>query len=245
MADSNSSTYSLSRMYDRITSEMPYFDYDGFVDQLLVLLTDRKVVLELCSGTGNLASKMVARGLRVIGLDADQAMLAYCQQKYGDLDGLELVHGDATGFNPFDDVEAVVIHSGHIIFNRRVDGGIFLNTASEESALKTFRAVAAQLQVGGLLIMNVEVWDNQHFNYPDGAFYDRFIHEDTEEYGTRIHTFFDPHAKVKNPADRLTREVKVREPKMPLTQVNILLAELGLLPYEQTGLDVLVWIKGE
>lgn len=70
------------------------YEYGESVAELLDVERDSKV-LDLGCGTGHLSRQLVDRGARVVGVDNAAEMIAQARDRYGDVDGLRFVRGDA------------------------------------------------------------------------------------------------------------------------------------------------------
>ena len=74
----------LAGVYDEIVVGPCHGHWASFLDELWK--TDRdgvRGVLDLCCGTGLLAQELIARGYRVVGVDASEAMLALARERLG------------------------------------------------------------------------------------------------------------------------------------------------------------------
>jgi SAM-dependent methyltransferase len=74
----------LAGVYDEIVIDPCHARWASFLDELWS--ADRegvRSVLDLCCGTGLLASELIARGYRVVGVDASNAMLARARERLG------------------------------------------------------------------------------------------------------------------------------------------------------------------
>ena len=74
----------LAGLYDEIVVDPCHGQWASFLDELWS--GDPEVVrsvLDLCCGTGLLAGELVARGYRVVGVDASEAMLALARERLG------------------------------------------------------------------------------------------------------------------------------------------------------------------
>jgi SAM-dependent methyltransferase len=74
----------LAGVYDEIVVDPCHGTWASFLDELWK--TDRDgvhAVLDLCCGTGLLAEELIARGYRVVGVDASEAMLALARERLG------------------------------------------------------------------------------------------------------------------------------------------------------------------
>jgi ubiquinone/menaquinone biosynthesis C-methylase UbiE len=110
---------------------------DGFLREIRAAGADR--VLEVGIGTGRMARPLMARGVRMVGVDISAKMLAQlCEQLTGDHRPPDLLLGDATVL-PFRDNAfraAMVVHVLHLV-------------ASIEETLAEIRRV---LRPGGVLL---------------------------------------------------------------------------------------------
>lgn len=68
-------------IYDRLMDDMPYDDWLSWVEGLWERFGKPKQVVDLGCGTGTLALKLSARGVRVYGVDLSAEMLAIARQK--------------------------------------------------------------------------------------------------------------------------------------------------------------------
>lgn len=74
----------LAGLYDEIVIDPCHDRWASFLDELWS--DDRegvRSVLDLCCGTGLLADELIARGYRVVGVDASDAMLAIARERLG------------------------------------------------------------------------------------------------------------------------------------------------------------------
>jgi hypothetical protein len=146
-------------------------------------------------------------------------------------------------------VDAIIIHSGHLIFSRHaqqialdVDGTVNVETA-EACIRSTLGSVAQSLVAAGRFLVNIEVWDDRTYEYPDGSIYTRRVvghwpepsspDEDdasrAERLGppvaeTRVHTFDDA------PSGLTFREPIERRPKISIDKFSALADEAGFAP---------------
>ncbi|WP_142858525.1 class I SAM-dependent methyltransferase [Salinigranum halophilum] len=70
------------------------YEYGERVTELLDLDEGTRV-LDLGCGTGHLSRELVDRGARVVGVDRSAEMVARARDRYGDVEGLRFVQGDA------------------------------------------------------------------------------------------------------------------------------------------------------
>jgi len=79
----------LADRYDRIvkSDSTLYERYDDVLDTVVVIanVSQGKRVLDIGTGTGNLALRCLARGAEVVGLDPSEKMLAKAKEKAGEV----------------------------------------------------------------------------------------------------------------------------------------------------------------
>ena len=74
----------LAGVYDEIVIDPCHDRWASFLDELWSADPGRvRSVLDLCCGTGLLAAELMARGYRVVGVDASDAMLARARERLG------------------------------------------------------------------------------------------------------------------------------------------------------------------
>jgi predicted TPR repeat methyltransferase len=74
----------LAAVYDEIVIDRRHHSLASFLHELWSGDPDGvRSVLDLCCGTGLLANELIARGYRVIGVDASEAMLALARERLG------------------------------------------------------------------------------------------------------------------------------------------------------------------
>jgi predicted TPR repeat methyltransferase len=74
----------LAGVYDEIVVDPCHDRLASFLDELWSADAGRvRSVLDLCCGTGLLAGELMARGYRIIGVDASEAMLAVARKRLG------------------------------------------------------------------------------------------------------------------------------------------------------------------
>lgn len=74
----------LAGIYDEIVVDPCHDRWASFLDELWSADPDGvRSVLDLCCGTGLLAAELIARGYRVVGVDASAAMLARARERLG------------------------------------------------------------------------------------------------------------------------------------------------------------------
>ena len=74
----------LAGVYDTVVADPCHADLAAFLNELFSA-DDEKVadILDVCCGTGLLAAELAARGYRVTGVDASEAMLAQARRLLG------------------------------------------------------------------------------------------------------------------------------------------------------------------
>ena len=74
----------LAGVYDEIVVDPCHGHWASFLDELWSADPEGvRSVLDLCCGTGLLAGELIARGYRVVGVDASDAMLALARERLG------------------------------------------------------------------------------------------------------------------------------------------------------------------
>jgi SAM-dependent methyltransferase len=122
-------------------------DVDATTLRLVQLAGAGGRVLELGVGTGRLAIPMAEAGLRVVGIDSSEAMLARLAER--DRTGsVDVVHGDITNALPAGPFDAVLV-AYNTIFNLIGDG----------DQPRLFRHVADRLAPGGSFVVEAFVPD--------------------------------------------------------------------------------------
>jgi SAM-dependent methyltransferase len=74
----------LASLYDEVVIDPCHGNWAGFLDEIWRADSQGvRSVLDLCCGTGLLAAELIARGYRVVGVDASEAMLACARERLG------------------------------------------------------------------------------------------------------------------------------------------------------------------
>lgn len=220
--------YPLAALYDRLIQASGYFDYPASARELVGLLGSSVSVVELCVGTGSLAIELERLGLIVVGIDQDASMLEQARRKCPPTSMIQFVEGSADCFSLGKQVDAVLVHSGHIIVTR--DGGeLMINFDSEEVLDRTLAAVAAHLSDGAFFAMNIEGWRDLTLTTADGSIYKRRILEESSAYQSRLHVYYD------GPSGRLLELTKIRQPRSSLHAMNRHFESAGLKRRAQTA----------
>lgn len=133
-------------------------DVDATVQRMVELAPAGGRLLELGVGTGRLAVPIAAAGLRVVGIDSSEAMLAKLAER--DADGqVESILGDMVHGLPEGPFDAVLV-AYNTIFNVLADGG----------QQRLFRAVADRLAPDGAFVVEAFVPDaSARHGAPDAA----------------------------------------------------------------------------
>ncbi len=132
----------LAGVYDEIVIDPCHDRWASFLDQLWSEdSTGVRSVLDLCCGTGVLAGELAARGYRVVGVDASDAMLARARERLGpDVALHRLTLPDLSIDGVFD--AAVCTFDG-------------LNYLSPDELRQTLAAVAIRLRPAGWLVFDL------------------------------------------------------------------------------------------
>lgn len=102
-------------------------------------------VLELAIGTGRIALPLVARGVRVDGIDISPAMVARLREKPGG-DQIEVTMGDFADVAVEGDYRLV-----YVVFNT------LFNLLTQDDQVRCFQNVAAHLTDGGVFVIEASV----------------------------------------------------------------------------------------
>lgn len=115
--------------------------------ELLEALAAGGPVLELGIGTGRVALRLAARGVKVHGIDTSPAIVEQMRKKPGS-DGIAVTIGDMADV-PVDGSFSLVF----VVFNT------FFMLTTQEAQVRCFRNVAARLQPGGRFLVHAFVPD--------------------------------------------------------------------------------------
>ena len=131
----------LAGVYDEVVVDPCHADWAGFLDGLFEGDEDGvSDVLDVCCGTGLLAAELAARGYRVTGVDASQAMLARARSLLGpDATLIRATLPDLPLERTFDAVTCTL------------DGFTYL---APDNLPPTFEALARVLRPGGWLVFD-------------------------------------------------------------------------------------------
>ena len=120
-------------------------DVDATVRRMVDVAGGEGRVLELGVGTGRLAVPMAAAGLRVVGIDSSEAMLAKLRER-DTASTVEAVLGDIAGDLPAGPFDAVLVAYNTIF-----------NLLGEQDQPRLFRRVAERLAPGGVFVVEAFV----------------------------------------------------------------------------------------
>jgi predicted TPR repeat methyltransferase len=132
----------LAAVYDEIVVDPCHDQWASFLDELWSADPEGVgAVLDLCCGTGLLAGELVARGYRVVGVDASDAMLALARERLGP----EVVLSRMT-------LPDLVVDR---VFDAAVCTFDGLNYLTPDDLRLTLQAVAGCLRPGGWLVFDL------------------------------------------------------------------------------------------
>lgn len=142
----------MSKCYDAIVTA-GYYDYDAAADAIVHILGHKKKVLELGTGTGLLAEKLIEKGLEVSGFDFSKSMLEIAVRRLGAQ--VKLYEQDVTDLNLPDSYAAAVSHGGVWV---GIEGRDCIDShiTNFERNLEGLRRVAQYLLPKGLLVIGIQ-----------------------------------------------------------------------------------------
>ncbi|MGB9590593.1 MAG: class I SAM-dependent DNA methyltransferase [candidate division WOR-3 bacterium] len=140
--------------YDRLMSQVDYGVWCDYITEMLAQARRSVLdVLDLACGTGNLTRELLARGYRVMGLDASAEMLEVARKK---LPGTEFIQGDFLSWGLECDFDAVTC-----IYDS------LNNLLSDDEMIRAFRETRDHLRPGGVFVFDLNTvyglkhyWDN-------------------------------------------------------------------------------------
>jgi SAM-dependent methyltransferase len=134
-------------------------------------------VLDLCCGTGLLAGELIARGYRVVGVDASDAMLSLARERLGpDVELSRMTLPDLTGDGVFD--AAVCTFDG-------------LNYLTPDELRLTMATVALRLRPAGWLVFDLHTDAMMNFTVSNPV-----VAGESDGTGFVISSTVDPHART-------------------------------------------------
>jgi cyclopropane fatty-acyl-phospholipid synthase-like methyltransferase len=143
--------------YDRMAFG-GYYDYDSIAKVLAGILKDKREILELGIGTGNVAILLAKCGFSVHGIDYSDEMLEILKNKLKNT-GLNMVlqKAGSTNFKFPVKFDGIFSHGGAITYIHN-EKGLFLERAflDKSDHIRTFKNVACHLKNGGLFIVNIQ-----------------------------------------------------------------------------------------
>jgi SAM-dependent methyltransferase len=152
MDDYTASTYGdrIADVYDEWQG-MPQ-DAEEAAAFLASVIPEGGTALELGIGTGRVALPLAARGIRVEGIDASEAMVSRMRAKPGG-DPIRVTEGDFARFDLGRTFDAV-----YVVFNT------FFGLLTQEDQVSCFASVARHVRPGGVFVMEAFVPDPARFD---------------------------------------------------------------------------------
>jgi predicted TPR repeat methyltransferase len=140
----------LAGVYDEIVVDPSHDRCASFLHDLWSAdREDVRSVLDLCCGTGLLASELIARGYRVVGVDASDAMLARARERLGPEVALSCT--------------ALPELAGDEVFDAAVCTFDGFNYLTPEELRRTLSAVAIRLRPAGWLVFDLHTDEMMKF----------------------------------------------------------------------------------
>jgi len=146
----------LAGVYDEIVIDPCHGRWASFLHDLWSADTEGvSSVLDLCCGTGLLAGELIARGYRVVGVDASDAMLKRARERLGpEVELSRMTLPDLAGQGVFD--AAVCTFDG-------------FNYLTPDELRLTMAAVALRLRPAGWLIFDLHTDEMMNFTIANSA----------------------------------------------------------------------------
>jgi len=164
----------MAEFYDLITNS-GYYNYEKLVQIIESILGDRRKVLEIGIGTGNIAIPLAKQGFDVDGIDPSWLMLNIAREKVAH-EGLQigLYQQDCLELNLESRYDAVLSHGGVPVYIRGKDDLIlesYLPTL--EQNYKALQNIFHHLNGNGLFIANIqkEHGDRETLELGDNLYY--------------------------------------------------------------------------
>ena len=137
----------LAGVYDEIVVDPCYDRWASFLHELWSADANGvHSVLDLCCGTGLLADELLARGYRIVGVDASEAMLVRARERLG-----RWVDGPRVELHRLKLPELALDE----VFDAAVSTFDGLNYLTSDELRLTLRAVARSLRPGGWLVFDL------------------------------------------------------------------------------------------
>ncbi len=162
-----------------------YFDYDSIAENLASFLHNRKKVLELCAGTGNLTFHLVEKGFEMVAVDRDFEMKTQFEVK-NEYKNIPFHLSDIADMQLDTTFDAIFEHSGSMTIERFSNNSLHLKYQDKEKLVLSLQRIQQHFKEKGLFLLNIEVLDNKKIETADFC-YQRFV----IEKGKRLHSFFD------------------------------------------------------
>ena len=177
----------LAGIYDEIVIDPCHERWASFLDALWSGDPEGvRTVLDVCCGTGLLAQELIARGYRVVGVDASEAMLDVARERLGP----EVVLSRMT--LPGLTVEGV--------FDAAVCTFDGLNYLTPEELRRTMGEVAVHLRPGGWLVFDLHTDRMMEFTLSNPV-----VAGEADGNAFVIHSVVDPGARTCDTRIELTR----------------------------------------
>ena len=128
-------------VYDLLTTNVPYDEIAEYYTKILCKITNKRRLLDMGCGTGNLTIRLAERGFDVIGQDASSEMLAIAAEKSSEV---QWICQNMAETELGEEVDAVI---------STLDSINHLESAEEIAAC--FVSAAANLKRGGAFVFDV------------------------------------------------------------------------------------------
>ena len=179
----------IAEFYDLFTNS-GYYDYEAAVETIKSILSNRKKVLEIGVGTGNIAIPLAKQGFDIDGIDPSQPMLDIAREKIASV-GLQigLYQQDCSKLDLPSKYHAVLSHGGIPVYIRGKEGLIFESyLPTLEENYKALQQVFNHLDRNGLFIVNIqgEHEDQETLELGDNLYYSSSV-EHRGDFITKTH----------------------------------------------------------
>lgn len=147
----------MAKFYDQITNS-GYYNYESIVRTIESILGDRRKVLEIGIGTGNIGIPLAKHGFDVDGIDPSWPMLCVAREKV-DKEGLRigLYRQDCLELDLPCKYDAILSHGGVPVYIRSKDDLIFESyLPTLEQNYEALQGVIRHLNGNGLFIINIQ-----------------------------------------------------------------------------------------